>query len=87
MLRRPKHSKNEVVAPKEEEEEEEEEERLGTHCTGGWVGPTAGLDRCGKSRPPPGFDPRTVQPVASRYTDYATRTTCVVYEQTLMLTI
>ena len=23
--------------------------------------------------PPPGFDPRTVQPVASRYTDYATR--------------
>ena len=21
--------------------------------------------------PPPGFDPRTVQPVASRYTDYA----------------
>jgi hypothetical protein len=26
MLRRPKHSKIEVVAPKEEEEEEEEEE-------------------------------------------------------------
>ena len=25
--------------------------------------------------PPPGFDPRTVQPVASRYTDYATRPT------------
>ena len=24
---------------------------------------------------PPGFDPRTVQPVASRYTDYATRHT------------
>ena len=22
----------------------------GTHCTGGWVGPRAGLDRCGKSR-------------------------------------
>ena len=22
----------------------------GTHCTGGWVGPTAGLDGCGKSR-------------------------------------
>jgi hypothetical protein len=34
----------------------------------GW-GPRAGLDVCGKSRPPPGFDPRTVQPVASRYTD------------------
>jgi hypothetical protein len=30
----------------------------------------AGLDGCGKSRPPPGFDPRTVQLIASRYTDY-----------------
>ena len=31
-----------------------------------WMGgPKAGLDGCGK------FDPRTVQPVASRYTDYA----------------
>ena len=47
-------------------------ERPGTHCTGDWVGPRVGLDRCGKSRPPPGFDPRTVQPIASRYTDYAT---------------
>jgi hypothetical protein len=28
-----------------------------------------------KISPPPGFDPRTVQPVASRYTDYATRLT------------
>jgi hypothetical protein len=26
-------------------------ERHGTHCTGGWVGPGASLDRCGKSRP------------------------------------
>jgi hypothetical protein len=26
-------------------------ERPGTHCTGSWVGPRAGLDRCGKSRP------------------------------------
>ena len=26
------------------------EERLGTHCTGGWVGPRPGMDRCGKSR-------------------------------------
>ena len=39
------------------------------------MGPRASLDRYGKSRPPPGFDPRTVQPVASRYTDYATRPT------------
>ena len=26
-------------------------ERPSTHCTGGWVGPRAGLDRCGNSRP------------------------------------
>jgi hypothetical protein len=30
-------------------------ERPGTHCTGGWVGPRAGLDGCGKSRPPTGI--------------------------------
>ena len=46
-----------------------------THCTEGWLGPRAGMDRCGESRLPPGFDPRTVQPVASRYTDWATRPT------------
>ena len=44
-------------------------ERPGTHCTGGWEGLRAYLDRCGKSLHPPGFDPRTVQPVVSRYTD------------------
>ena len=27
-------------------------ERPDTHCTGGWVGPRAGLDGCGKSRSP-----------------------------------
>ena len=45
------------------------QERPGTHCTEGWVGHRAGLDGCEKSRPPPVFDPRTVQSVASRYTD------------------
>jgi len=29
------------------------QERTSTHCTGVRVGPRAGLDRCGKSRPPP----------------------------------
>ena len=43
--------------------------RDGTHHIGSWMGPRAGLDWCGKSRPPPAFDSRTVQPVASRYTD------------------
>jgi hypothetical protein len=46
--------------------------RPGTHCVGGWMSPRAGLDGYGKSRPSPGFDPRTVQHVASRYTDCAT---------------
>jgi hypothetical protein len=54
---------------------------------GGWSAPRPGRfplyrrlggpqDRSGqmrKSSPPPEFDPRTVQPVASRYTDWATR--------------
>jgi hypothetical protein len=35
---------------------------------GGPQGQT-GQDGCRKSRPPPGFNPRTVQPVASRRTD------------------
>ena len=43
--------------------------RPGANCIRGWVGPTASLDGCGKSRPSPCLDPRTTQPVASRYTD------------------
>ena len=39
------------------------------------MGPRVGLDRYGKSRPTPGFDPRTIQPVANRYTVFATRPT------------
>ena len=43
-----------------------------THCTGDRVGSTAGLDRCGKSCPPPvGFDSQTIQPVAICHTHYA----------------
>ena len=33
--------------------------RPGTHFIGGWVGPRAGLDGCGKSRPPPPRDSTT----------------------------
>jgi hypothetical protein len=47
--------------------------RPGTHCTGGWVGhgPVwTGAENLAPPPPsPPGFDPRTVQPAASRYTD------------------
>jgi hypothetical protein len=46
-------------------------ERLGNHSIGGWVDPRASLEVCGKSRPQLEFDPRTFQPVASRYTDNA----------------
>jgi len=47
-------------------------ERPAPHCTGGWVGPSAPLDGCGKSRPPPPrLDSRTVQAAASRCTDYS----------------
>ena len=47
--------------------------RPGTRCTGGWVGPKTGLEGLRKISPPPGFDPRTVRPVASLYTDWANR--------------
>jgi len=36
-------------------------------------GPQGRSGRVRKISPPPELDPRTVQPVASRYTDYATR--------------
>jgi hypothetical protein len=49
-------------------------ERPGVHCTRGWVGPRTGLAG-GKILPPPGFDPRTIQPVASRFTYWAPRPT------------
>jgi hypothetical protein len=38
-------------------------------------GPQGRFGQVRKISPPPGFDPRTVQPVCSRYTDYATRPT------------
>ena len=41
----------------------------------------AGLDGCGKSRSPSGFGPQSIQPVASRYTDWPisanSRTGCI----------
>ena len=39
--------------------------------------------RCGrvwKISPPPGFDSRTVHPVASRYTDYSIPAPVIVYD-------
>jgi hypothetical protein len=45
-------------------------ERHSTHCTVGWVGPRASLERCRKSRPPPGFNYQTFQSVVSCHTNY-----------------
>jgi len=41
----------------------------------GLDGPQGPSGQVRKISPPPGFDSRTVQPVASRYTDYSTRPT------------
>jgi hypothetical protein len=41
------------------------------------MGPRAGLVKCGKSRLPPGFDPRTVKPVASH--DVITEFNCIYH--------
>jgi len=40
-----------------------------------------------KITPPPGFDLRTVQPVASRYTDYAARPTCWSYRWYMLFVV
>jgi hypothetical protein len=42
-------------------------------------GPQSRSGQVRKISPPPGFDPRTVQPVAIRCTDYATRFTICMY--------
>jgi hypothetical protein len=42
-------------------------ERPRTHCTGGWVGPRAGLDSCGKSRPHRDSIPGVSSPNQSLY--------------------
>ena len=42
-------------------------------------GPQGQYVRVRKISPQPGFDPRNVQPVASRYTDWATRPTVLGY--------
>ena len=39
-----------------------------THCAEDWVGPSFRSVQLRKKSHPPAFDPRTAQPVASRYT-------------------
>lgn len=47
--------------------------RPNTHCTGGWVDHKTSLDGCEEEVSSPlGFKPRTVQPVVSCHTNYAT---------------
>jgi hypothetical protein len=47
-------------------------------------GPQSQSGQMRKILPPPAFDPRTVQPVASRYTDYVTRPTRSISEVTIL---
>ena len=42
--------------------------KAGTHCTVSWMGPRP-MWAGAKKLAPPGFNHRTVQPVASRYTE------------------
>jgi len=49
-------------------------ERPGTHCTGGWGGPQGQSGRA-ENLVPTGIRSRTVQPVDSHYTNWATRPT------------
>lgn len=46
-----------------------QEKRTGTNNTAGRVDPTAGLNGCGKSLTPGGFEHWTVQTLTSSYTD------------------
>ena len=45
-------------------------ERSGTNCIGGWFGSRAVWTGAENLTPPMGFDTQTVQPVASRYTNW-----------------
>ena len=47
------------------------QERSGTHCIARLGGPQGRSGQVRNISPPPGFDPRTVHPVVSRYTVYA----------------
>ena len=50
-------------------------------------GPQSRSGQVRKISPLPGFDPRTVQPVASRYTDYAARPTLQIEYCVLNFTV
>ena len=45
--------------------------RPNINCAEGWIGLGERSERARKMLPARGFDPRTVQPVASRYIDFA----------------
>jgi hypothetical protein len=47
------------------------EKKPGIHCIRSWVGVRVELDESGKSRPHRNLKPRTLHPVAFRYTGYA----------------
>jgi hypothetical protein len=50
-------------------------------------GPQGRSGQVRKISTPPGFDPRTAQSAASRYTDWATRTTTLLYKSLLFVVV
>jgi hypothetical protein len=58
----------------------------GNRRTGAWVGPRARLEVWGKSRPPLGFDPPIVQPVAIYSSHYHTNL-CILKEFPLIVSV
>ena len=55
-------------------------QRLDTQFTGGWVGPRAGVDGCGKLFLTTSTTPDH-QPVTSRYTDWAILAHYILYKK------
>jgi hypothetical protein len=54
--------------------------QVSTHHIGGWVGPSGQSGWMWKILPLPGFNPWTVQPIASRYTDSAIPAPNTIYD-------
>jgi hypothetical protein len=63
-------------------------ERHSTHCTGGWVGPGAGLNRCGKPRPTESRSPDLPARSESLYRlSYPSFAYIIIYNRTQYLSL
>jgi hypothetical protein len=62
-------------------------ERPGTHCTGGWVGPRASLDRWRKSLPPPTGTQSLDHPAHSQLLYQMSYPTCILVHSQILTII